>query len=274
MRSLSALWLYPLKGGAGIPLTEWRLDSFGLQHDRRWMGVDGDGAFLTQRGDPLLGQVRPAIEGSSLVLRSATAGECRLPLVPQDGSATRVRVWHDEVAALDCGDEAAAFMTRHLGRAARIVHMPDSTVRPADRTYARNGGRVSFADGYPLLIIGEGSLEELNGRLDQPVEMLRFRPNIVVSGTEPHEEDSWRVIRMGSVECDVVKPCARCAVPTIDPSTGIGGREPTRTLAQYRRWHGKVWFGQNAMHRGIGMLCAGMPVDVLETGEPEPPLLM
>lgn len=274
MKSLSALWLFPLKGGAGIPVHEWPLDSFGLLHDRRWMVVDEDGAFVTQRGDPVLGQVKPVIEADALVLRSATAGECRLPLRPGDGSAVRVRVWHDDVDALDCGAEAAAFMTAQLGREARIVHMPDSTVRPADRAHARNGGRVSFADAFPLLIIGAGSLDELNSRLERPIEMLRFRPNIVVDGTTPHEEDAWRAISIGDIVCDIVKACARCAVPTIDPSTGTGGREPTRTLATYRRWHGNVWFGQNAIHRGIGTLRVGTAIAVLETGEPEPPLLV
>jgi uncharacterized protein YcbX len=269
---LSSLWLYPLKGAAGIALSEWPLDSFGLMHDRRWMVVDATGGFITQRSDPVLGQVRPSIEGDVLVLRSA-GGECRLPIGNGTGEKRRARVWQDEVDAIDCGAAAAAFITAHLGRPAGIVHMPDSTLRRANPAYARPGDRVSFVDALPLLIIGEGSLEELNRRLEEPIEMIRFRPNIVVSGTAPHAEDSWRSIRIGDIVCDVAKPCARCAVPTIDPATGIAGREPSRTLADYRRWNRKVWFGQNAIHRGTGSLRVGAGVAVLEWGEPEPPLL-
>jgi uncharacterized protein YcbX len=270
---VSSLWVFPLKGGAGIPVSDWPLDSFGLLHDRRWMVIDGDGVFVTQRSDPSLGQVRPAIDGESLVLQSAT-GECRIPLTPGGADTARVRVWADEVDAIDCGDDAAAFISRHLGRSARIVHMPDSTLRPVDAAYAGEGGRVSFADAFPLLIIGDGSLDELNGRLEAPIEMIRFRPNIVVSGVAPHGEDAWRRVRIGEVECDVVRACARCMVPTIDPGTGTAGREPTRTLAGYRRWDGKVWFGQNAIHRSGGTLHTGATVHVLEAGDPEPPLLL
>lgn len=271
---ITHLWVYPLKGAAGIPVAQWELDSFGLVHDRRWMVVDGEGEFISQRSDALLGQVRPAIDGVHLSLRSASAGELELPLAGDHGSEIRVRVWADDVDAVDCGDAAAGFMTRQLGRPARIVFMPGTTVRPVTGSDVPVGVRVSFADAFPLLIIGDGSLDELNRRLEQPVEMLRFRPNIVVGGAAPHAEDAWRSIRLGDVECDIVRPCARCMVPTIDLATGVAGREPTRTLSRYRRWDGKVWFGQNAVHRSPGTLEVGGPVEVLATGDPEPPLLL
>ena len=271
---ITHLWAYPLKGAAGIAASEWELDSFGLAHDRRWMVVDGEGRFISQRTDPLLGQVRPSLDRMHLSLHSASAGDLTLPVAPDGGVRTKVRVWADDVDATDCGDRAASFMTRHLGREARIVHMPDSTVRPVPAGYAPAGGRVSFADAFPLLIIGDGSLDELNRRLEQPVEMLRFRPNVVVGGAAPHQEDTWRRVRLGDVECDLVRPCARCAVPTIDLATGESGREPTRTLAGYRRWDRKVWFGQNAVHRSPGTLTLGAAVEVLDTGPPDPPLLL
>lgn len=281
--AIAELWVYPLKGAAGIRVQEWPLDGFGPVHDRRWMVVDERGTFVSQRSDASLGQIRTSLEDDALVLESATAGVVRIPFAdsvagePGGKRSTRdvvqVRVWADVVDADDCGDEVASFITHHLGRTARIVFMPASTLRPAPEQYAPAGGRVSFADGFPLLIIGDGSLDELNGRLAEPITMLRFRPNIVVSGAAPHAEDTWRVIRLGDVECDVVRPCARCVVPTIDPVTGAGGREPTRTLAGYRRWDGHIWFGQNAIHRGPGLLRTGAAVDVLETGAPDPPLL-
>lgn len=272
MQTITDLWVYPLKGAAGIHLDEWRLDSFGLAHDRRWMVIDGDGVFLSQRGDPTLGQVDTSLSADSLVLRSKMAGELRLPFAA-DGDRVRVRVWDDEVDAVDCGGEAATFVSKHLGRDARVVFMPDDALRPVPGSSSA-AGRVSFADAFPLLIIGNGSLDELNRRLAAPVEMLRFRPNIVIGDAAPHEEDSWRLIRLGDVECDVVRPCARCVVPTIDPATGVAGVEPTRTLARYRKWDRKVWFGQNAVHRSPGTLAVGAAVGILETGHAEPPLLL
>jgi uncharacterized protein len=272
VQTITDLWVYPLKGAAGIHVAEWRLDSFGPEHDRRWMVIDGDGVFVSQRGDPALGQVGTSLSADSLVLRSNAAGELRLPF-GADGDRLRVRVWGDEMDAVDCGGEAAAFMSKHLGRETRVVLMPDDALRPVPAS-STAGGRVSFADAFPLLIIGSGSLDELNRRLAEPVEMLRFRPNIVIGDAAPHEEDSWSLIRMGDVECDVVRPCARCVVPTIDPATGVGGVEPTRTLARYRKWDRKVWFGQNAVHRSPGMLAIGAAVEILETRDAEPPLLL
>jgi hypothetical protein len=172
-----------------------------------------------------------------------------------------VQVWDDVTDAVDAGDVAAEFVSRHLDAAARLLFMPDSTLRQVSLDYARPGDRVSFADGFPLLLIGQASLDELNRRLPDPVAMVRFRPNIVVSGATPHAEDGWRRLRVGDVDLDVVKPCARCAVPNVDPETAVAGREPTRTLAGYRRWDGKIWFGQNVLHRSAGVLRVGDPVD-------------
>jgi uncharacterized protein len=261
---LSAVSVYPVKGAAGISLERASLDSFGIRHDRRWMVVDGSGTFTTQRDCARLALLGTALEADALVLRSEHAGVVRLPLQPDPGPVRRVRVWEDEVEAVDAGAEAAAFVSAHLDRAARLLYMPDSTVRQVDPAYARPGDRVSFADGFPLLLISQASLDELNRRLAEPVEMARFRPNLVVAGAAaPHAEDTWRALRIGDVECDVVKPCARCVVTTINQSTAVAGREPLHTLAQYRRWDGKVWFGQNVVHRGAGELQVGDVVEIL-----------
>jgi uncharacterized protein len=273
---ISELHLYPLKGAAGIAVRDAALDAFGLQHDRRWMIVQADGEFVTQRNHPGLALLRTALEPDALVLRSQSAGEARLPLAQPAGGETalvRVQVWNDVVDAIDLGEEVAAFVSAHLGAAARLCYMPDTSFRQADPDYARPGDRVSFADGFPLLLITQESLDELNRRLDEPLPMLRFRPNVVVAGTSvPHEEDGWRRIRLGPVECDVVKPCARCSVTTVDQATGVGGREPLHTLAEYRRWDGKVWFGQNLLHRAPGRVAVGDPVELLEQGEVRPPV--
>jgi uncharacterized protein len=269
---VTELYIYPIKGTAAVRAAAWRLDAFGLQHDRRWMVIDSGGRFVTQRDHPALALLGTAVEDESLVLRSARGGVVRLPLRPESGELLRVSVWGDPVDAVDTGDAAASLLEAHLGFAARLVHMPDTTLRQVDTDYGRAGDRVSFADGFPLLLITQESLDAVNGRLEEPIPMLRFRPNIVVAGAAPHAEDAWRRIRVGTVACDVVKGCARCVVTTIDPATATAGREPLRTLATYRRWDGKVWFGQNVIHRGTGTIRVGDAVTVLEAGEPHPPI--
>lgn len=270
---ISELYVYPLKGAAGIPLQRAELDEFGIRHDRRWMIVGADGGFITQRDHPRLALLRTVLEPDTLVLRSQHAGEARLPLDQAAGEARQVTVWGDDVAAVDTGDAAAAFVSAHLETPARLMYMPSGSVRQADLTYAQPGDRVSFADGFPLLLITQASLDELNRRLEEPVPMLRFRPNVVVSGAAaPHDEDAWLRVNLGTVACDVVKPCARCAVTTVDQATAVSGPEPLRTLADYRRWQGKVWFGQNVIHRGAGVLTVGAPVIVEARVEARPPL--
>jgi uncharacterized protein len=270
---LSEIRVFPVKGAAAIDVTEWPLDEFGLRHDRRWMVVTDEGSFVTQRDRPRLGGIRQAIEGEFLLLESDGGGSVRVPL-NTIGPERPVRIWGDQVMATDAGEDAAAFLSGHLETAAHLVYMPEHTHRQVDRRYAEEGVRVGFADGFPLLLITQESLDELNDRLAEPIGMVRFRPNLVVAGaSRPHAEDGWGRIAVGSVECDVVKPCARCVVPTIDPATGVGGREPLRTLATYRTWSRKVYFGQNAIHRAVGTLRVGDPVQVLDEREADPPLL-
>jgi uncharacterized protein len=285
---VTALYRYPVKGAAGTALDTARLDDFGIAWDRRWLVVDAVGRFITAREHPRMLQLRTALDAAvghahsddvSLVLHSDTAGVLRVPIGGPDGSteeaaapAPRVRIWHDDVAARDEGDAAASFVSAHLGFAARLVFMPDTTLRQVDTGYARDGDRVSFADAFPLLLAGQASLDAVNRRLDAPIPMLRFRPNVVVATDAPHVEDTWRRIRIGDVACDVVKPCARCVVTTLDPATLAPSKEPLRALSAYRQWDGKTWFGQNAIHRGTGCIAIGARVEVVEAGEARPPL--
>jgi uncharacterized protein YcbX len=141
--------------------------------------------------------------------------------------------------------------------------MPERVVRPADPAYAPPGTRVSFADAFPFLLTSEESLRDLNQRLPQPLPMNRFRPNLVVTGDRPYEEDDWRDIQIGDIPMQVVKPCGRCVVTTTDQSTGIRGQEPLRTLATYRKRSGDAMFGQNLVHRNSGQLRVGDPVRIL-----------
>ena len=169
------------------------------------------------------------------------------------------------IAAVDQGQEASDWFRGFLGVPCRLVGMADEHVRPTGRRL-RPGDQVSFADSYPLLLISEASLEDLNARLAAPLPMDRFRPNIVVSGCPPYAEDGWRTVRAGAVGLDVMKPCVRCVITTTDQQTAQRSTEPLRTLATYRRdADGGVIFGQNLLHHGPGALRVGDPVEVLET---------
>lgn len=260
---VTGLFIYPLKGAAGIPLQDAELDGLGFVQDRRWMVVDAGGEFVSQRTRPALALVRPELCGDALVLRTPGRDACVLPLGESGPGSEPVRVWRDTVTAVPAGDRADAWISDVLGGAFRLVRFAADAVRPVDPRYATSAGeRVAFVDGYPCLLVGEGSLEELNRRLERPLPMDRFRPNVVVGGTRPHEEDGWRRIRIGDVAFSVVKPCARCVVTTVDQSTGVASPEPLRALAGYRNMDGKVLFGQNLIHAGPGTVRIGDAVDV------------
>ncbi|HXH03983.1 MAG TPA: MOSC N-terminal beta barrel domain-containing protein [Candidatus Competibacteraceae bacterium] len=260
---ITALYHYPLKSGRGIALDEARLDRYGIVGDRRWLVIDAQGRFLSQRRFPRMAllEARPAGEGVWL------AAPGRAPLYAEaTGAARQAKVWNDWLAVRDAGEEAARWLSAYLEHPCRLV-APDREryQRPVNPDYDRWGSQVGFADGFPLLLISQGSLDELNRRLASPVDMRRFRPNIVVAGCAPHAEDGWKTLRSGGMILHVVKPCSRCTIPQVDPQTGEMGQEPTPTLAGYRRgMDGKIYFGQNLIHeRAEGVLRVGDVVQVL-----------
>ncbi len=264
---LAAIHVYPVKSATGISPEAWPVDAFGLAGDRRWMVIDGDGDFVSQRDLPALARIKTQLFPDGVLLNAPDA-EPFLLRRSQQASAD-VTVWRDTVAAALVDGGADAWLSGALGEPGlRIVYMPDDTVRQADTTYAAEGDRVSFADGFPFLLASAAALDHLNAKLDTPVTMSRFRPNLVVEGAEPHAEDGWKRVRIGGIEFDVVKPCGRCQMVTVDPTVGArDGKEPLRTLSTYRRTaSGEVTFGQNLVHRGHGTLHVGDEVEVLEVG--------
>ncbi len=272
MLVLSELYLYPVKSLAGIQVTSWELDAFGLRFDRRWMVVTPAGKFMTQREFPQMAKIHPKLEPGAngevrLRLWHPELGECEVPAV-RDCPRVRVVVWHDEVEAVAIDPAVDAWLSQALGVPCRLVFFPDTVCRQIDLRYASPGERVAFADGFPLLLIGQGSLAELNLRLiakgKLQVSMRRFRPNLVVAGASAHAEDSWSRIKIGEVVLRVVKPCSRCVITTVDPERGeFAGKEPLATLAAYRKRGNKIYFGQNLIHENLGSLRVGEQVQVL-----------
>jgi uncharacterized protein YcbX len=224
------------------------------------MVVDESGMFLSQRNHPRLALVRTGILDGTLRLEAPDMGSLELPLDPSPTVHTTVRVWKDRCAGTWTGERPARWFSEFLGTPCHLVHMSGETLRPADRSYAPEGTRVSFADAFPFLIISEASLADLNSRLDEPVPMNRFRPNLVIAGSEPYEEDRWERVQIDGLRLRIVKPCARCVVTTTDQATAQRSEEPLRTLSRYRKSWGKVMFGQNAVHETEGRLRVGQRV--------------
>lgn len=265
---LAALYRYPLKSAAGEVLQASLIDALGLAGDRRWLVVDAhNGRFLTQRLLPQLTQLLARYAEEEALLLSAPGAPALA--VRRPGAAAEpvaISIWRDSLSALDAGPEAAAWLTRLLGRPCRLVYLPAERARQVDTAHARVGDRVAFADGFPLLLIGQASLDELSARVGRPLEVLRFRPNLVVSGSAPFAEDGWQRIRIGGLDFRVAKGCSRCIMTTLDPASGqrSADGEPLATLRTFRQRDGEVYFGQNLICDGRGTLEVGMPVDVLE----------
>ncbi|MBK6930219.1 MAG: MOSC domain-containing protein [Saprospirales bacterium] len=254
MGTLTGLYVYPIKSLGGIALAEAQLEARGLQYDRRWMLVDDAGKFLSQREQPGLALLGTALEPPflSVFLKKNPAGRLKIPLEPQleEMRETAVQVWGDHCLARLHHPAVNEWFSNVLGVSLRLVFMPDDTRRLADERYAPGRTPVSFADGFPYLLIGQASLDDLNSRLSQPLPMNRFRPNFVFTGGAPYEEDGWRDFKIGNVLFRGVKPCARCIIPTIDQDTAVRTAEPLKTLTTYRRAGQKVLFGQNVVWLG------------------------
>lgn len=255
---LSGLFVYPIKGCAGVALERARVVERGLELDRRYLLIDRSGRFVTQREVPRLCLVGTALTSSSIVLTAPGAQAFALPQTLDEAEYARVdwQVWDDAGRAL-CHDAASRWFSDYLNDDVRLVYMPESERRPVNPKRARSGDIVSFADAYPLLVISEASLGDLNARLAAPLEMRRFRPNLVLTECEPFAEDGFKTLSIGGVSFRAVKRCERCVVTLVDPDTGECGKEPLRTLAKYRQEEGKVWFGMNLIHDGPGELRVG-----------------
>ena len=289
---ISEVNIYPIKSLKGISLDDSLVEKRGLRFDRRWMLTDRDGIFFTQRETPKMAAIAVRVDSGQLIVESESAGILNIPFEPDRGSRQNVTVWQSDVAGVVYNGEVSEWFSDVLGRSCQLVLMPEKSERHVSEKFDRGGDIVSFADGYPVLLIGEGSLANVNERLHDiyrdeeygeklPLPMNRFRPNLVVRGSDPFEEDNWSKIRVGEAIFWVVKPCARCVMTTVDQARGeFDGKEPLKTIASFRmakdvfpdtfealgQTANAVLFGENLIPDNPGTtIRVGDDVEVLET---------
>ncbi len=263
---LSEIIVYPVKSLGGFSVDSAEVTDRGLKYDRRWMLVDENNQFLTQRKFHKMALLQTKITNNSLVVFNKTnpADKIEVELNPAIDQIEKAIVWDDTVDVFTYSDAINNWFSEQLNTNCRLVYMPDESKRVVDPEYAKQNELTSLADGYPFLIIGEESLKLLNSKLDTPLPMNRFRPNLVSTGGEPHEEDTWEQFKINDIIFKPVKPCARCVVTTVDQSTGEKGTEPLKTLAAYRQTdNNKVNFGMNLLHEGKGIVSVGEELSII-----------
>jgi len=259
MLTISGLFIYPIKSLGGIALEKSFLTDRGFQYDRRWMLVNPSGKFYTQRDNPEMALLKVELKAAGLeVYHSADPDDrIEIPFQFTPSGVLPVIVWEDTCEAQLVSDSIDAWFTRVLNMPCRLVFMPDQTHRPVDPDYATRQEITSFSDGYPVLVIGQASLDDLNAKLNVPVPMNRFRPNIVFEGGRPYQEDGMTAFQVNGINFSGVKLCGRCMVTTIDQDTAETGKDPLKTLATYRLINNKVMFGMNLLHDSSGWIAVG-----------------
>ena len=261
--SVTQLFIYPVKSLAGIKLDKSEVDSMGLHYDRRWMVVSPEGGFITQRTVPKMALINTSIDDGQLTLSTKDKEPHQVVLTTADSEKMDVVVWKDSLRVSKVGDTTDAWLSDALGITCHLVYIEDDVVRQCDLDFSEEGERTGFADGFPILIVSEESLIDLNQRLEVPVDMRRFRPNIVIAGCEAFAEDNLSNFSIGSLPMKAVKICSRCPMPMVDPDLGARtGQEPIATLSTYRKWDGNIFFGMNVIQQQQGVISVGDSLEV------------
>ncbi len=256
--SVTQLFIYPVKSFAGIQLESSKVDSMGLQFDRRWMVVSPKGGFITQRTVPKMALINTTLDGAQLTLSTKGKELHKVALTTPDSEKIDVEVWEDSLRVSKVGNDTDAWLSDALGIDCHLVYIEDDVVRQCDLDFSDEGERTGFADGFPILIVSEESLIDLNQRLDSPVDMRRFRPNVVLAGCEAFAEDKLSEFSIGDLQMKAVKICSRCPMPMVDPDLGERtSQEPIATLSTYRKWDGKIFFGMNVIQQQQGVISVG-----------------
>lgn len=253
---ITQLFIYPIKGLAGISVDSARVLEEGFENDRRWMLVDGENNFISQRTDANLALFKTAIEDDQIIV-TYKGSKISYSLKANEKDAINSKVWNDQVDSLEVASEVSKWFSKQLSREVKLIKKNPNAIRIKKLIKGPPQTSVSFADGYPYLIIGTESLDHLNSKLEEPVDINRFRGNIVINTKVAHEEDKWDKISVGEVQLEIIKPCARCQVVTIDQLTAEKGKEPLRTLASYRSKENKIYFGANTIALQNGVLSVG-----------------
>ncbi|WP_242692060.1 MOSC domain-containing protein [Aridibaculum aurantiacum] len=264
MLTVSEIFIYPIKSLGGVSVTSAQVTDRGFMHDRRWMLVDEENVFMSQRSFSTMALLQVQLKDDGLqVFHKKTEESIFIPYEPT-GSQLRVEVWSDKCKAMEVSTEVSEWFSIMLSRKCRLVYMPDASRRRVDSRYATNKEITSFSDAYPFNVVGQSSLDHLNSRLKEPVSIDRFRPNLVITGGAPFEEDEWKHFTINNISFFGVKLCARCVVTTINQQEAIQGKEPLTTLASYRQFQKKIYFGQNLVHDGEGLVQVGDQVQLQE----------
>lgn len=263
MAHISQIWIYPLKSCRGISLSESTVDPRGLTWDRRWVLADEDGVFLTQRSTRALGEFQPRLaETGFWILHIPTQEEVFVPFSPETKEQRPIQIWDDVVPCVRVSTTLDAWFSGHIKQKVGLYFQPDQAIRPIDVRYQITGEEhTSLSDGYPILVLSEASLEKMSEEAGQEMNVLRFRPNIVLQGLNPFEEDQLTQFSLGTTHLACVKPCARCVLTTVDPVTLEQGQEPLRSLAHYRKLGQKIMVGQNTVVLTPGRIQIGDIID-------------
>jgi uncharacterized protein YcbX len=270
MLQVSALYIYPIKSLGGISLNNALLTDRGLQHDRRWMLIDANNRFLSQRENSQMALLKTALsEDGVLVTYTPDGTSITIPFLPQSEQLLDVIIWDDACMAQLVSPDIDAWFSQKIGIPARLVYMPDNSLRQTDLKYTSEGSITSFSDAYPMLIIGQASLDDLNSRIPEALPMNRFRPNIVFTGGNPYSEDLMKHIAINGLDMYGVKLCSRCVMTTVNQQTAEKSKEPLKTLAKYRLKNNKIYFGQNLVHNAEGVLNVGDELTILELHDEE-----
>jgi len=262
---LSDIRIYPVKSLTGISVQSSQVFPYGLDKDRLLMLIDDNGLFITQRKYTQLALVDTYLENDKLKITAPNFSDLMISEDEFSLETTYVKIWRSECDGFVAKEKINQWFSEYLNTSVRLVKYNHKKPRASNPRYSKGHDIVSYADGYPLLAISQSSLDDLNSRLEVPVTMNRFRPNIIADGCQAYAEDNWKKIKIGGVEFDAVKRCDRCILTTIDPNTGIKNesREPLTTLTQYRREIGGVVFGMNLIPRSSGAIKINDTIEII-----------
>ncbi|MBK7631864.1 MAG: MOSC domain-containing protein [Ignavibacteriales bacterium] len=252
---LSQIFVYPVKSLGGISLKSSEVGERGLKYDRRFLLVDENAEFITQRDYPQMAFLKLSFSDNGFnVLNSQNNSKIFIPFGSTSNETIKVKIWDDICNAFVVNKDLDIWFSSAINKKCSLVYMPDAEQRIVEKKYINEAHIVSFADAYPFLIIGQASLDDLNSRLQTPIPMNRFRTNFVFTGGDPYEEDDWKDFKIGNTEFKAVKPCARCVITTIDQQTAIRNDEPLKTLSTYRKTNNKIMFGMNLICHKTGKI--------------------